>query len=178
MARLTRQQIENVFRSVTIDVTSLSPDMVRLSWPTAGAPAWRIDEDVVFVQVYPVDDPYIQQREASYRLDTTLNMQRVNHYTRVHEVQWVCYGPNSGDIADSIRNGIYFPDTTYYLAQNHLYMILEVPAVTRLPELFNGQWWERSDLRARFNEDVSVMKDQPAITGVEVVIKTDTGQER
>ena len=42
---------------------------------------------------------------------------------------------------------------------------------TRLPELYNNQWWERTDFSATFNEGVTRVSEVPYITSAEIVLK-------
>lgn len=185
---LTTKQLEDFFQSLTmiiLGIPSVDPgtqkpinqDRVRIDWPTGGAPAWKISEDIVFLQVTTAGDPYIQQRNVSYQQNAD-ELNRKVSYTRVHSVQWIVYGPNSTENAESIRNGIYLPDSKVSLGAKKLYLVTDVDPVTRLPELFNGQWWQRADVSARFNELVTRSAAVPSILGTQIVIKSDTGQER
>ena len=176
---LTLEQIENIFQSLTCSLTGLDRNKgVRIAWPTGGSPAWKIHENVVFLKISPASDNYTQQRETEYQDDTQNDVKKViAAYTRVHLVQWIIYGPDSYDNAETIRNGIYLPATKSTLAVNNLHLILDVPPVVRLPELFNGQWWQRCDFQVRFNEKVIRYSTVPYLTGANITIKTDTGKE-
>ena len=162
---LTKTQIEDIFRSITMTILGLpekdnqnkpiNQDKVRVAWSTTGSPAWKITDDIVFIKVSLSDDPIIQQRDVIYSPITNTNTSsRIVTYTKCHLIEWVLYGPCSYDKADLIRNGIFLPQITETLLTNKLALITTVPAPRRAPELFNGQWWERCDLQASFNEEV------------------------
>lgn len=180
---LTLKQIEDLFQSLTCTLLGLNPaapssqDKVRIAWPVGGAPAWKINQDIAFLRITPVPDPYTQQRETNYQQDTAgVAVNVVASYTRVHSVHWVVYGPNSFENAETIRNGIFLFATKSTLAAKNLHLILDVPPVVRVPELFNGQWWQRADLQARFNEKVTRYSTVPYITGTGIKIYTENGE--
>jgi len=179
---LSLKQIEDIFQSLTVRLTGLDPNKgVRIAWPSDGAPGWGIDQNVVFLRIAPISDPYIQQRETMYQQqegDGGITTTVVASYTRVHLVHWIVYGPNSYEYAETIRNGIYLQDVKSTLAANNLYLILDVPPVNRVPELFNGQWWQRCDLLAKFNEHVTRYSTVPNLAGISISLKADDGQTR
>lgn len=174
---LTLRQLEDAFRNLTCAMLGLDPsapvnaDKVRIAWPIGGAPAWKIDDDVVFLQITPANDPYIQQRDITYTGGNNDSSNVITSYTRAHAVHWILYGPNSFDNAEKIRNGLYNAD----LSASSLYVVLNIPAPIRAPELFNGRWWERSDLSATFYETVTRQGTVPVIHGVKITIKTEEG---
>ena len=182
---LTLAQIENLFQSVTMQMLGLpttdihgnpiNQDKVRIAWPATGAPAWKITDDIIFIRVTPNNDPIIQQRDIVYTQYDTNNSNRTASYARNHTIQWTCYGPNSFDNADKIRNGIFLITYKEIFDTNNLSLIPIVSAPIRAPELFNGQWWDRSDIQASFNEAVTrtgtVPYIQEVIVGTEVQLK-------
>jgi hypothetical protein len=95
-------------------------------------------------------------------------------YTRVHKIDWCFYGPNSYDNADLIRFSILEP---HLYKQNfkdkNLFIITDVQMPTRLPELYNGQWWERTDFSANFNEAVIRESKMPYLKSAEIKMDTD-----
>ncbi len=176
---LSITQIENIFQALTASITSLDEDSgVRISWPVSGAPGWKITDDVSFIRVTPVGDPYTQQRETTYEnegQETSLSAKTI--YTRVYQVQWIFYGPESVSNAQLIRDGLYKKENRELLKESNLYMILDVPQPQRIPELFNGQWWERADFSARFNEKVTLKSTVQTLESVNIIAVTDSGHQ-
>jgi len=174
---LTLKQIEDIFQALTSSITGLGGEKdVRLSWPTYGAPGWKIDEDVVFVKALTVPDEYSQQREEVYYRDSIESVESIHVeslYTRVHLVQWTFYGPNSYDLAETLKNGFYSQGTKEALMENNLFFILDAQQPTRVPELYNGQWWERVDFEAKFNELVTRNSSVPYLSGLNIQVVTD-----
>ena len=174
---LTMKQLESLFWQSTLLILGLDPknkdnaSKVRLAWPTQGAPAWKVDEDVVFLRITEVDDEYNRQRDTAYEpKDTDNAWQRISQ-TRVFQVSWVCYGPNSFDRAFAIRSALYAPQHREILAGNGIYPVADFAAPRRAPELFAGQWWERTDLSARFNEHIRLDTTVPYLKSADITIE-------
>lgn len=145
---------------------------VRKSWQQNGTPAWGINEDVIFLRAFPVDNPYNRQKDINYQNNDATSVNRIEKYTRVMAVNWILYGPNSYDYADVIRNLI---GRNERLQNDNVFLIYDRQSPTRFPENFNGQWWERSDLTLYFNEEVTHEYVTPSISGATVTIKTEGG---
>lgn len=164
---LTLKQFEDVFRNIIctlLGLNSIDPlnaSKVRIAWPTGGAPGWKIADDVIFIRARTVSDPYTKQRDTVYSPNTSSTLNNITCYTRTIGVSLTAYGPNSFDNLEGVRNGFF--KQAEELARSNLYLIIDVPLPTRLPELFNGQWWERSDLTVMFYEKVTIQSTVPAI---------------
>lgn len=157
---LTFNQAEDFFQGFTLELLGIAPNgpnidkRVRIGWPTKGAPSWKINEDIAFLLIGYDNDPITQQQETTYQNNDATSLKTELSYTRVIRVQWVFYGPNSSDDADKLRSGLYRSETKERLGVSNLAAIFDSNAPMRSPELYNGQWWERSTYYARFNEKV------------------------
>ena len=175
---LTIKQIEDLFQSVTmqmlglpekdIDDNPINQDKVRIAWPTGGAPAWRIDEDITFLQITPVDDFFARQRDIGYSDQDTENAKRSVNYSRVHQIQWICYGPSSFENIETIRHSIFLPDFKNQFKTKNMHLVTDVGMPQRSPELFNGRWWERSNITVRYNEGVERSSTVPYIQEIKI----------
>lgn len=134
---------------------------VRKSWPTGGAPAWKITEDIVFFRVGDEDDSINIQRDNIYTAHDDDNANQANVYTRVLTVHWSCYGPNSFDNAFLIRNNLYNTTIRNLLNNKQVFLIPQIKSPVRCPELFEGQWWEKTTVHARFNELINFNQTVP-----------------
>lgn len=178
---LTLQQLTDLFYTVTCEILGLNPDdpssfsKVRKSWQTDGTPAWGINDDVVFIRIKPLNDPYIQQRDTTYTQNTVDLANKITSYTRAHQVFWAVYGPNSFENAEAIRNGLYSDEVKSLLKASNISLKLDIPSPDHVPELYNGRWWERSDLSARFCEKVTRQTTVPYLQGANIQIKTEEG---
>jgi hypothetical protein len=173
---LKLQELKDFFVATTCKMLNIDPTKpegkgkVRTTWPADGQPSWKINEDVIFLRVTPQDDKLARELNIVYyknELDNAFADKKTG-YTRVHKVNWTCYGPNSYDNADIIRHMIFDNDFMYEFKKKNLALITDVPMPTRLPELYNAQWWERTDFSATFNEAVIREKKTPYIVSADV----------
>jgi hypothetical protein len=177
---LTLKQIEDIFFTETCKMIGLDPTLqenqnkVRLAWPTAGSPAWKINEDIVFIRITPIDDKMARTQDILYNTNASDYALKSVGYTRVHKIDWTLYGPNSYDNADLIRSKILNNDYLVDFSAYNLYLVPDVPMPVRLPELYNGQWWERSDFSASYNETVIRRSQKPYFVSTNIqLIKSD-----
>lgn len=143
---------------------------VRVAWPSGGAPAWKLNEDVAFLRITERNDPYNVQRHVIQKPYTLAACNFETTYTRVLEVNWTFYGPNSYDSISALRDHIYYPDQHLLLAKNNIFIIPRDITPRRFPELFQGQWWDRSDMTIQFNEKVVRNLEVPFIQSAEVTV--------
>jgi hypothetical protein len=139
-------------------------DRVRIEWPAVGAPAWKRDEDVCFLQVTLTSDLYAQQVESEYTAAGLL----IQSFTEVAAVTWIFYGPNSFDDSRKVRAGLFKPSTFETLSLQDTFLVTDVPEPVRSPELFNGQWWDRSNLFARFNIKSTTQETVPSLASADI----------
>ncbi|MBY6798107.1 hypothetical protein HYH85_18005 [Clostridium botulinum] len=175
---LKLKEIEDFFFQITCEMLNIdfekeeNQDKVRIAWQTEGAPSWSIDEDIVFLRITPVDDSMTRQQNIiidPVEKDKAYAKKQTG-YTRVHKINWTLYGPNSYDNADVIRHLLFDYNYMQKFKEKNIFLITDVPMPTRLPEPYNGQWWERTDFSATFNEAVIKENKIPYITGTDIRI--------
>lgn len=175
---LKLKEIEDFFLEVTFEMLGIdlskeeNQGKVRSAWHREGAPSWRITEDVVFLRITPQDDKLAREQNIMYteNQEDKDYMKKQTGYTRVHKVDWMLYGPNSYDNADLIRYLILDYKYMKKFKKKNLGLITEVSMPVRLPEFYNGQWWERTDFSATFNEAVIRESIEPFISSADIRI--------
>jgi len=173
---LTLSQLNQLFQALTVSMLGITADnpyyFVRIAWPQTGAPAWKITEDVCFLRIIEKEDPYNKQRDAQYD-GTTLH----TSYTRVLQVTWTFYGPNSFENAQVVRDQLFYSEGHNTLVKNNIYLIPNIQAPRRIPEAFNNQWWERTDLTIDFNELVKRELAVPYLRSAGIILTDGTFSE-
>jgi hypothetical protein len=166
-------QIETTLQAITLSMLGIDPGFdasaygeVRIGWQQEGQPAQSIDEDVVYLRAISVDDPYNRVRDVSYPDPLT----ELTQYTRVWEAFWECLGPNSFDHVRQIRSALFTQAAHDQFTQANLYLVTDVEEPRRVPEQKDGQWWQRSDLSARFNEFVTESRTSQSVLSSEVIL--------
>lgn len=159
MEVLTQKQIEDIIWHATVKTLGLDPaaeatqSRVRISWPKPGeeGTTWQREDDVIFLRITPSSDDYTVQKDITHVYDSGNDtLKEVVDYHRCFSIQWVCYGPESGEDADALRIGILRTEVRKYLRQNGIAMKPDIREPVRMPELDDsGDWWERHDLTAQ-----------------------------
>lgn len=174
---LTLTQIEDVFQALTVSMIGSSPAAdVRISWPIGGAPAFKATDNVAFLKVYEVPSPISVQREEEFAqvgspAVSTMKM----GYSRTLQINWIFYGSAGWDNSLKVANGLFYQENHDVLALNNLYMVPDFQPAKRVPELFQGMWYERMDLNILFNEKVEISRELHNIETVEIIVEDYSG---
>jgi len=173
---LTLKQIEKLFWNVTTQMLGLDPALpvnankVRIAWPTEGAPSWKINEDVTFLRIGDFDDSINILRDSVMSNLDVDNANETTGYTRVLIIHFICYGPNSFDNAFIIRKKLYDQKYREFLNIKNIFLIPQINSPVRVPELLNGQWWERTNVMAKFNELIQFNQTIPYLKSAAATI--------
>lgn len=149
---------------------------VRIDFAGDGQPAWRINEDIAFVQVVEEPDSYNEIHNEDYdQGDDLTETASTIIYTRVHRVSIDFWGPNSWDRARQVKSCMFLDFVHDTLSTSNLYLITEFATPRRAPENYVGQWWERVYFSVRMNEQVTETMSVPTMSTLEVIIETKDG---
>ena len=150
---------------------------VRIGWQQQGQPGPDINVDTATIMCYPKDTEFSRLRDAVYSDGPNLTSNMTDVFTRTWKICWTFYGSNSLDHARAVRSAlITVPYFDVLLAESNLYVNPSIEEPQRVPELFQGEWWERVDLMAEFNEQVTEVFTVGTVATVPVTIYTDDGQ--
>lgn len=176
---LTPYSINKIFQTMTISALQLpdnSFDLVRVGWQQQGQPGWLIDEDRCIITTVEQDDPYNRARDVEYLVNDDESVLEVTSYVRVWRVNWTFYGPNSSDRARLIKSMLFQTASHDTLSSYQLYLVTDVAAPNRVPEIYISQWWERVDFSAEFNEEVTETALMGTVKSTEILVQ-DAGGE-
>ena len=182
----TVEEIEDIFRIAVFQIWNQNPDTAqnqkRIRFPygsdlknTDSAPTWKRQEDVCFIYELPQDGSYNGFSDISYTLDKSKrDFIEVDEHTDIHALLFVNYGPNAYECTRDIRDGFKRERIREYLKKHHFFVVPPIPAIRRVPELVNGQWWNRVDVTVVFNEYVRREEPIKSIESVTVTAMTVT----
>lgn len=177
---LTIAQINAIMVPTTLQMLGLanSPTspLVRVQWPTEGAPFGSVGDDICYLACVPTDDPYNRIRDRANLSTADPNLEEQWNFTRAWSIKWVFYGPNSTDRARALRSALYQDFFTNALSQSQLFPVSDFSEPIRVPELINGQWFERVDFIAEFYEFVTETINRQTVTSVENIIRDSSGE--
>jgi hypothetical protein len=144
---------------------------VRVGWQPQGQPAWQITDDVVVLNAVEDDDVYNRVRDVQTLPNDTVSLIQLTTYTRVWRAMFTLYGPNSFDRARILKSALYQQTSHDTLASANLYLVTDVIAPQRVPELYEKQWWERVDFSFQLNEAVYEAPTVPSVASVEIIVE-------
>lgn len=189
----TVEEIEDIFRIAVCQIWNINPDekqnqkRIRFPWGTDfkreqsdTAPTWKRNEDVCFIYELPQDGSYNGLSDISYELDESKrDFIEVDEHTDIYTVIFANYGPNAYEYARDIRDGFKRERIREYLKKHHFFVVPPIQAIKRVPELVNGQWWNRVDVTVVFNEYVRREEPIKSIESVTVnaITVTNNGKE-
>lgn len=178
---LVPNQVEAAMQKLTVALLGLTgtaaDSSVRIGWATSGQPDALITEDVTFVRCIEVDDPINRTRDVLTITNDTITVGQLTTHVRVWQTFWEISGPNSFDNARKIKSGMFtqaLHDTFAALGLS-LYLVTDLESPQRVPIFRDGQWWERVDFDARFNELVYENVIVPVVASAEVIVETSIG---
>ena len=174
---LTVAQMNGVMQAATILMLGLTPPAttgpdpayfaVRLDRQQQGQPSHGIDDDVTYIGCVRSNDQYDRVLDEYY---VQAGLTKVKAGTRVWEVRWSVYGPNSDKNSELISWRLFDQDVSNLLAAAQLYWVTDAaPPIRILEEKGTGQWWERWDFTARFNEFAQVSTTAQSVVSAEVI---------
>lgn len=132
-------------------VSKPADEYIRWKYPEGGQPDWRWKDTVLFLYLEELADAYGQQVHKTSHMDgdrVILDRYR----TRVWEITFTAYGPNSYEAVTAIKDGVFNLSAKKQLAEKDLFLVPDMPPIRQAPELFNGMWWPRCDFMLHFNE--------------------------
>lgn len=178
---LTPVQIQAIFQSVVCTLLGIALNTpaanyaVRTAWQTYGAPAYGITDDIVSIQCTEDNGEYNKIRDSLIAQNNSTSVSVNFEYTRIWRVALSVRGPNSFDNVRLIKSGLLLDFIHDTLAASNLFLVTTLNNGVRVPELENGQWWERTDVAFQFNEQVNESIVIPNVASVEVTINTENG---
>lgn len=147
-----------------------SPDKsndVRIGWQTEGAPAFGVNDNVVFITAVPVDNQINRQHDILLE-NSSSDLLQTKGFTRVMAINVIAYGSDCVSNLLTIKMAMFDDDYRYELAAEKIYLVTDVEEARRTPENFQGQWWERADMQLKFNELIIIEKQINSVDSVEV----------
>lgn len=176
---LTIAQINAIMQPLTLGMLGLAASStssaVRIQWPTQGAPFQDVADDVCYLACVPMDDPYDRIRDRANLPASDPNLEEQWNYTRAWSIKWCFYGPNSTDRARALRSALYQDYFTNKLSLSQLFPVSDFSECVRVPELLDGQWFERVDFAAEFYEFVTETILRQTVISVETIINDADG---
>lgn len=175
----TPKEFEDIFQPIIGDIlgwtaVKINKD-VRIGWQLDGPPAFKATDNVVFITATPFDDPINRQHDTEIETGSP-DLTITTSMTEVITLNIVAYGSDAITNLKIIKLAMANNQgVRRELAINDIYYIPNAVEPRRVPESFQGRWWERGDMQLRFNQLASDVQQQNAIDSVEVAIDQENG---
>lgn len=167
--------IAQIFDYDTTNNQQQAYSAVRVGWPPAGQPSWGQSDDICFITVKPIDDPFSRTRDELIAANDQVSVVQQMGFTQIWNIHCTLYGPNCYDRARLILSAITLDWVLDSLKSSNLYLIPGPNRPVYAPELFQGAWWKRTDIDLTFNEQVTESIIVPTGASVQITIQTDHG---
>lgn len=149
------KQVQALFWDITNDIVGKAlknpHKFIRFKYPQNGSPDWKITDDIIFINLDEQNDDYAKQVDSTFKTEGG-TVKRYMARTRVWRVLFSVYGPNSYEIANNIKDGMFTQKIHDALSKHAVFLIPNLPLCVQVNELFAGRWWDRWDLSLNFNE--------------------------
>lgn len=170
--------VSSVFQALTGQILGVEPSLfgyaVRIAWQTQGQPFQNVGDDICYVECVETSGSVDGIHNKTYG-GAGSNLAYTDLYTRIWTCRWVFYGPNSFDRARLIRTGLFNDRFRYALRPFSLYPVVPGNPPVRVPEIINGQWFERADFECDVYESVTETLSESAVASVSVNVNDDGG---
>lgn len=147
---------------------------IRIGYQFSGPPASGKTEDVVYIKASPSDDPINRQHDVLVE-NSSPGVLITKGMTRVMALNFVAYGPTAYDNLKTISVGMFSDSIRNQLKAEEVYFIPDFKEPSRMPESFQGEWWERADLTLYFNELLTSPQESNNVESVDVTVENSTG---
>jgi hypothetical protein len=176
---LTKDQINAIIVPLTQGILGLSVDAnsgaVRTDWGTEGQPFAEVSDDICYIACVTDDGPYNKVRDKVATQNDDGSVTQNWAYTRIWKISWVLYGPNSTDRGRAIKSGLFMDWVCATLSLSQLFPVTNYEEPRRVPELINGQFWERVDYAVTMYEFVQETITDQTVLSVEVIGNDNSG---
>lgn len=150
---MTFEELENLFGDVSEAILTdvIHSEDIWISYSENSAPNWKIHDDRLFIQLFEKDDDFAKQLDSIFTAERGTVIKK-SARTRIWEVKYIAYGPQASTIVNMIKDGVFREEIKRILGKNSVFLVPNIPQARRIPENFNGQWWNRWDLTLTFNQ--------------------------
>lgn len=170
-------QVLQALTALALGITGVvnQQSQVRVAWQVQGQPFEDVNTDICYVFMVERGGEYDRQRSELPGTQTSTQIQLVQYYTRIWECRWMFYGPSSFDHARLVRSSIFTDWFRWQLQPFGLYAVAPFDSPVRIPDVVNGQWFNRSDMRGMFYEQVQEIRSVNIVASTEIVVNDASG---
>ena len=159
----SRRELELIFIKTVkniLDIENQNHYSVRRGYgskeETGAAPGWKREENVVMLSVLFQDSIIDKIRNQSFEDGENNMLTYIDKHTATISLRCTCYGPDCFVWAERLRAGFSRPDIKLILTREEIYRVSGESAPYTANEIFNNEWWLRTDITINFNMAVRI----------------------
>jgi len=161
-----------LFADFVQDKLGLPANKVLIQNQRQGQPSFQINQQIAFVDIQfepDIVNQYKNRREVQNE-DGTVTITQTAIRTVMFGV--IFYGPDCDILATTLLDMMYQDSTKQFLSQNNMHFIPDKTQITApIHENFNGQWWDRSDIKLYLYASTEISETVNTIQSLDINTK-------
>lgn len=168
----TTDSLKLLFADFVQEKLGLTQDQVLIQNQQQGQVSFRFGKQMAFVDVQQEADVNLQYKNRREEKNEDGSITVYQTSMRTIMVGIIFYGTNCDVLASSLLDMVYQDSTKQFLAQNGMAFIPDkTQIVSPIHEQFNGQWWDRADLKLYFYGSTEVSETVETIQSLNITTK-------
>ena len=174
MSIMPLSDVKAALRQQLLQMTELAADHIRENYPGDSSPFAKKSENTLYYYVTPTDEPINRQIDTVRTAGSSNNLRQTVSYNRVLQIYLTVYGPDSYDILTNLRLKLLQKASGQNpIRAAGLYLVPDVAEPNLLWEIYQNQWYQRSDLQFRCNQLATLETTIPSVEVADIVIMTE-----
>lgn len=174
MSIMPLETVKAALRSQLLSLTNLPDTHIRENYPADSSPFAAKDENTLYYYVMPADDPINRQTDTGSSTGSGDNLKQTASYNRVMQMYITVYGPDAYDILTNLRLKLLAgAGGQSPLRTAGLYIIPDIAEPPLLWEIYQNQWFQRSDLQFKCNQLATLETEIPSVKVADIVLMSE-----
>ena len=174
MSIMPLSEVKAALRQQLTSLLDLPETHIRENYPGDSSPFAKKGENTLYYYVTPTDEPINRQIDTVRTAGSGTNLRQTVSYNRVLQIYLTVYGPDSYDILTNLRLKLLSGAAGQNpLRAAGLYLVPDVAEPNLLWEIYQNQWYQRSDLQFRCNQLATLETEIPSVEVADIVLMTE-----
>lgn len=169
---VSADSLKLLFADFVQDKLGLPADKVLIQNQQQGQPSFQINQQIAFVDIQFEPDIVNQYKNRKEKQNEDGTITIIQTAIRVVMFGVVFYGPDCDILATTLLDTMYQDSTKQFLDQNGMHFIPDKTQITApIHENFNGQWWDRSDIKLYLYASTEISETVKTIQSLDITTK-------
>lgn len=169
---VSADSLKLLFADFVQEKLGLPGDKVLIQNQREGQPSFQRNQQIAFVDIQFEPDIVNQYKNRKEKQNDDGTITITQTAIRVVMFGVVFYGPDCDVLASTLLDIMYQDSTKQFLDQNGMHLIPDkTQIVAPVHENFNGQWWDRSDLKLYLYASTEISETVKTIQSLDITTK-------